>query len=95
MAYKIVINKKVKRDFSRIDITQRIFIQESLREFAENFSAEYERRLLQQGKIKKLKGMGEILYRLRLRTYRVIYKKEEDRLLILVLSVSTREGAYR
>jgi mRNA interferase RelE/StbE len=40
---------------------------------------EYEQELLKTGKIKKLQGMDEELYRLRLRTYRVIYKKEEDR----------------
>ncbi|MEA2110598.1 MAG: hypothetical protein U9P71_00975 [Campylobacterota bacterium] len=47
------------------------------------------------GKIKKLKGQQEVLYRLKLRSYRVVYKKYEDRLVILVLHVTTREGAYR
>lgn len=47
------------------------------------------------GKIKKLQGQKEELYRLKLRTYRVIYKKEEDKLIILVLHVTTREGAYK
>ena len=47
------------------------------------------------GKIKKLKGIVQELYRLKLRRYRVIYKKESDRLVILVLSVKSREGAYR
>ena len=47
------------------------------------------------GKIKKLQGQEEELYRLKLRSYRVIYKKYEDRLVILVVHVTTREGAYR
>lgn len=47
------------------------------------------------GKIKKLQGQKEELYRLKLRSYRVIYKKYEDRLVILVVHVTTRESAYR
>jgi mRNA interferase RelE/StbE len=39
--------------------------------------------------------MDDELYRLRLRTYRVIYKKEEDRLIILVVSVKSRENSYK
>jgi mRNA interferase RelE/StbE len=47
------------------------------------------------GKIKKLQGQKEELYRLKLRTYRVVYKKYEDRLVILVVHVTSREGAYK
>ena len=39
--------------------------------------------------------MDEELYRLKLRTYRVIYKKEEDRLIILVVAVKSRENSYK
>jgi len=93
--FKILFHKAAHKDFKQIDPSSREFIRHSLREFAKNFCAEYERQLLQKGKIKKLKGYAEPLYRLRLRSYRVIYKKEEERLVILVLSVTTREGAYR
>jgi len=93
--YSIEFNRGVKRDFKHINRSDILFIQDSLREFAKNFSNSYELSLMQKGKIKKLKGQIEELYRLRLRSYRVIYKKHDDRLVILVLHTTTRENAYR
>ena len=93
--YTLEFEKSVKKDFKNINISDIKFIKESLFAFIENFSFEYEQELLRTGKIKKLQGMDEELYRLRLRTYRVIYKKEEDRLIILVVSVKSRENSYK
>lgn len=93
--YTLEFEKSVKKDFKNINISDIKFIKESLFSFIENFSFEYEQELLKTGKIKKLQGMDEELYRLRLRTYRVIYKKEEDRLIILVVSVKSRENSYK
>ena len=93
--YTLEFEKSVKKDFKNINISDIKFIKESLYSFIENFSFEYEQELLRTGKIKKLQGMDEELYRLRLRTYRVIYKKEEDRLIILVVSVKSRENSYK
>lgn len=93
--YKIDFKATVKKDFKNIHKSDIQFIRDSLKEFAENFDAAYEISLLRTGKIKKLQGQNEALYRLKLRTYRVIYKKYEARLIILVLHVTTREGAYK
>ncbi len=93
--YLLEYTRSAVKDFKRITPPDKKFIVDSLLLFAEHFSGEYERELMRTGKIKKLKGTIEPIYRLRLRSYRVIYKKEEDRLVILVLSVTTREGAYR
>ncbi len=93
--YNIEFNRNVKRDLKHINKSDILFIQDSLREFAKNFSNSYELSLMQKGKIKKLKGQIEELYRLRLRSYRVIYKKHDDRLVILVLHATTCENAYR
>lgn len=93
--YTLEFEKSVKKDFKNINISDIKFIKESLFSFIENFSFEYEQELLSTGKIKKLQGMDDELYRLRLRTYRVIYKKEEDRLIILVVSVKSRENSYK
>ena len=92
--YSIEFNRSVKRDFKHINRSDILFIRDSLKEFAKNFSNSYELSLMQKGKIKKLKGQTEELYRLRLRSYRVIYKKHDDRLVILVLHITTRENAY-
>jgi mRNA interferase RelE/StbE len=50
---------------------------------------------MQKDIIKKLKGQKEDIYRLKLRSYRVVYKKEDNILVILILNVTTREGAYK
>jgi len=93
--YKIDFKSSVKKDFNKINKADIFFIRNSLKEFSNNFSKEYETTLMQSGKIKKLKGKTEILYRLKLRSFRVIYKKYEERLIILVVHVTTREGAYK
>lgn len=93
--YTLEFEKPVKKDFKNINISDIRFIKESLYDFVENFSFEFEQELLKTGKIKKLQGMNEEIYRLKLRTYRVIYKKEEDKLIILVVSVKSRENSYK
>jgi len=93
--YALEFKASVKKDFRHINKADIGFIKESLYMFAEHFSSEYEQELMKTGKIKKLQGESEVLYRLKLRRYRVIYKKEIDRLVILVLSVKSRESAYK
>lgn len=93
--YSLEFKSSVKKDFKNIDKSDIRFIQESLSKFVELFSSEYEQELLQTSKIKKLQGQNEELYRLKLRRYRVIYKKENDVLIILVLSVKSRENSYK
>ena len=93
--YSVVYQKTAIKDFKRIDKSNLKYITDSILKFTNNFSFEYEQELLKTGKIKKLQGMDEELYRLKLRTYRVIYKKEEDRLIILVVSVKSRENSYK
>lgn len=93
--YILEFEKPVKKDFKNINISDIRFIKESLYDFVESFSSEFEQELLKTGRIKKLQGMEEEIYRLKLRTYRVIYKKEEDRLIILVVAVKSRENSYK
>ena len=93
--YALEFKASVKKDFRHISKADIGFIKESLYMFAEHFSSKYEQQLMKTGKIKKLQGESEVLYRLKLRRYRVIYKKEIDRLVILVLSVKSRESAYK
>ena len=93
--YTIEFDNVSKKDFKKIDKHNRVFILDSLDDFINNFSSEYETALMSSGNIKKLKGQKEVLYRLRLRSYRVIYKKYEDKLVILVVHITTRESAYR
>ena len=93
--YSLEFKASVKKDFKNIAKSDILFIKESLYMFVKNFNHSYEQELMKMGKIKKLQGVVQELYRLKLRRYRVIYKKESDRLVILVLSVKSREGACR
>ena len=93
--YQIDFKASVKKDFNKINISDVVFIRNSLRDFVQKFSSEYEIILISKGTIKKLQGQKEIIYRLKLRSYRVVYKKIEDKLIILVVQVTTREGAYK
>ena len=93
--YEIDFSKVAKKNFKTINKSDIQFLYDSMYDFAQNFSDEYEIALMTTGKIKKLQGQKEELYRLKLRTYRVIYKKEENKLIMLVLHVTTREGAYK
>lgn len=93
--YSLEFKKTVKKDFKNINISDIRFIKDSLYEFVNNFSNNYEQELLKVGKIKKLQGSEEDLYRLKLRSYRIIYQKQKDRLIILVVSVKSRENSYK
>ena len=93
--YNIEFKSSVKKDFKKIDKSDILFIRDNLKDFVKNFSSEYESTLISSGKIKKLQGQKEELYRLKLRSYRVIYKKYENKLVILVVHVTIREGAYK
>lgn len=84
-----------KKELKKIDKNSQVFILDSLEDFIESFSSEYETILMHSGKIKKLQGQKEVLYRLKLRSYRVVYKKYDDKLVILVVHVTTRENAYK
>ena len=93
--FTIDFSSKTKKDFKKIDKTSIQFIYDSLREFRKSFSSEYESALLKTGKIKKLKGYKKPIYRLKLRSYRIVYEKHEDKLVILVLHITSRESAYK
>ena len=94
MSWELKFKNSVKKDFNNIGFLESAKIMKSLNDFIENFSEDQERILLKNGNIKRLKGSLEGCYRLRLRTYRVIYEKRENELIILVLRVGSRGDVY-
>ncbi len=86
--YKIELTNNSKKELDALDRQVKSFVLKSLVEFETNFDTEYENNLIKTGKIKALKGEWSGFYRLKLRTYRVIYAKEADRLIILIVRVS-------
>lgn len=95
MAWKIELDIKVQKELKKLDKQILIFISSSLKEFGLKFCDKYEEELIKNGKIKHLKSSYKNMYRLKLRTYRIIYKKENDILVIYVARVAHRREAYK
>ena len=93
--YNLEFDKKASKDILSLDKSIRNFILDELEIFINNFDEDYERELINSTKIKALKGEFKGLYRLRLRTYSVIYEKRNERLVILVLRVSYKKDVYK
>ena len=93
--YNLEFDKKASKDILSLDKSTRNFILDELESFINNFDEDYEKELIKLTKIKALQGEFKGLYRLKLRTYRVIYEKVGSKLLILVLRVSHRKDVYR
>lgn len=92
--YSLDFDKKASKDLLSLDKSVRNFILDELEIFINNFDETYEKELIKITKIKALQGEYKGLYRLRLRTYRHIYEKKNDKLVILVLRVSHRKDIY-
>ena len=92
--YSLDFDKKASKDLLSLDKSERNIIIEELENFIKYFDETYEKELIKITKIKALQGEYKGLYRLRLRTYRLIYEKQNDKLVILVLRVSHRKDIY-
>ncbi len=95
MSYSLEWTKNALTDLMAFDKPVKTFIANSLTEFIGSFDSNYENNLIKIGKIKALKGEWSGFYRLKLRTYRVIYTKEADKLIILIVRISHRKDVYK
>ena len=93
--YSLDFDKKASKDLLSLDKSVRNFILDELENFIKFFDETYEKELIKIKKIKSLQGEFKGLFRLRLRTYRIIYEKQNEKLIILVLRVSHRKDAYQ
>ena len=85
--YKLQFLNKAVKDLANIDLPFRRLIKEKLLLLAENPKA-------LQNNITKLVGADEDFYRLRVGSYRVIFKKEEEKLIIIVVRIGHRREIY-
>jgi len=92
--YSLEFHRKAKKELDKFSFDIKLFIVQELGEFIKNFSDEYEDSLIKRGKIKHLKGEYSGYYRLKLRTYRVIYEKIDNKLIIHVLRIAHRKEVY-
>ena len=93
--YSLEFDKKASKEILSLDKSIRKFILDELESFINNYDEDYENELIKLTKIKALKGEFKGLFRLKLRTYRVIYEKQGDRLVIMVLRVAHRKDVYK
>ncbi len=92
--YKLEFHPAAKKELDKLDHQTKIYIVQSLSLFIEEYSVEYECELMHHSKVKKLKGEWKGFYRLRLRNYRVIYEKIDEKLVIHIVRVAHRKEVY-
>ncbi len=88
MRYELFFEEAALKELARIDKPYRIRIKEKIVQLAENYES-------LENRIKKLKGNEyKGFERLRVGDYRVVYKREERRLIITVVRVGHRKAVY-
>lgn len=85
--YQLVFLDKARADLKKLDRARQKIIKAKLLILAKNPAA-------LKNNIKRLGVAEEGLYRLRIGTYRVIFKKDKTRLIILVVRVGHRQEVY-
>ena len=93
-AYSLEFHPAAKKELDKLDHQVKVFIVQSLSLFIENYDVSYEAELMKLTKVKKLQGQWDGFYRLRLRDYRVIYEKINDRLVIHIIRIAHRKEVY-
>lgn len=85
MSWRVQWADRAQKDLARLDRQTQQRIVESLERFADSG----------QGDVRPLQGSKEIVYRLRVGDWRVLFSREKRFLLILVLRVRPRGSAYQ
>lgn len=85
--FKLKFLGRALSDLEKIDRPHQRIIKEKLLILAENPT-------VLKNNLKKLSGTDEDLYRLRVGSYRVIFKKEQEKLVIIVVRVGHRKEVY-
>jgi len=87
MTYKLFFLKEAVEEFKRLDKTVQRIIREKLELLAKNPE-------ILKNNIKPLKGEYKGLYRLRVGNYRIIYKIDNENLIIILIRIGHRKDIY-
>ena len=85
--YQLLFLTSAKKEFKKLDSVAQKLIKEKLILLSENPDSV-------KNNIKALQGNHKGKFRLRVGDYRVILKKEDDRLIITIISVGHRKDIY-
>ena len=86
--YKLVFLTSAKKEFKKLDIVAQKLIKEKLIILSENPN-------LIKNNLKSLQGIHKGKFRLRVNNYRIILKKEDNLLIITIISVGHRKDIYK
>ena len=88
--YKLFIDEKAVKELSKFDKPIQKFILDSMETFAGNYES-----IKRSKRVKALVSNFKGFYRLRLRTFRVIFKEYSEKLIIYVVRISHRKNVYK
>ena len=94
MSWTLVYEPGVAKDLRRLDRLEQRFILESLDRLAAGYSTAFITELIRSGKLKRLHGQWKGFFRLRLRSWRVIYREYRKSLIILVVRIGHWREVY-
>lgn len=86
--YQLVFLTSAVKEFKKLDRVAQKLIKEKLLLLAQNPDAV-------KNNIKPLQGIHKGKFRFRVADYRVILKKEDDKLIITIISVGHRKDIYK
>lgn len=86
--YKLLITKKAEKQLQTLPL--------SIRERILDTMIRYSKNIVDQIDIKKLKNDDvPDLYRIRVGKYRIVFKKDDDKFIVLVIKVAHRKEVYK
>ncbi|WGS66083.1 type II toxin-antitoxin system RelE/ParE family toxin [Marinitoga aeolica] len=91
MSYIVKLTKKAKKSMNKLDKATKDRINKALI----NLIDYYDGKNVSEPDVKILKGKYFGLLRLRVGNYRIIFKLEENELIILILEIVARGSAYK
>ena len=83
--YKIFFSKPAIQELKKITEYLQVKIKEKIQNLSQNVS---------MPSVKKIKGKPN-LYRLRVGNYRVVFEKQDDKLIIIIIRIRHRKDIYR